>query len=451
MTKRNTSLKVAMTSFCLKYATICLLVGTIHAQTQILSTQFGFHQDHISSEQPADIGFGTFRTWDAGCCRWDQIETSPGGYAYSNADSILSKLKTVGINDVFVTFGVGVPTFPGYSSNPTDPMCVYHNGICDPPADVNPDGTGTDAHWIAFLQNAATHFSDPNYLLTHAHVLYYELFNEFDRSTTLNSPPGCTTGTCQFQGTFSQLLRMQEDARCVIQGLGFIHGQNVSCANSGISPQGIDKAAKAIAGNVEGGFPTQRVVLQNFLYCNSSPPAGSQCNWNGNAWGASADPVIVLHYYFANVPVPIPEITINRIYLQRSSLQTAEQNKLYFAGEGSWLQNYTQTDPGLSAGFTARWWLSLLLAQNFATGSPGRMRGYWYNWDGGDNPVDGFGGLWSSSTTPVVFNPPNSYLSCETPENSGYICTGGTAAKQILSWLVGKTWLSASLFCISSP
>jgi hypothetical protein len=437
-----TSLNKTMKSFCL---TVCLLVGTIFSQAQILSTQFGFHQTGIGGEPAADIGFGTFRTWDTQCCQWYQIETSEGSYSYTNADNVLAKLKGVGINDVLMTFGVGVPSF--YSSNPTDSTCAYSPGICDPPTGLMPDGTGTDAAWIAFLQNAVARFSDHTYLQNHAHVLFYELFNEFDRSSILNSA-GCTSG-CQFQGTFSQLLRMQEDARCVIQGVGTIHARNVSCANSGISPRGIDPAATAIAGNVEGGSPGQRVVLQNFLYCNSSPPAGSQCNWNGTAWGASADPVIVLHYYFANVTVPIPELVINRIYLQRSTLQTAEQNKPYFAGEGSWLGNNTQKDPGLSAGFTARWWLSLLLAQHFATGSPGPIRGYWYNWNGGSDPVNGIGGLWSTSywtfnPPPNPVPPPISDLSCETPENGGYICTGGTAARQIISWLVGQTWVSAS-------
>jgi len=382
------------------------------------------------------------------------METSHSGhYDYSSANTILAALKKnpPGINDVLMTFGVGVPTF--YSSNSMDQNCAYRPGICDPPTGLMPDGTGTDAAWIAFLQNAVAYFSNPAYLNNHAHVLYYELFNEFDRSTTLNNDTACLSslgieGSCQFQGTFSQLLRMQEDARCVIQGVGTIHALNVSCANSGISPRGIDPAATVIAGNVEGATVAQRAVLQNFLYCNSVPPLGSYCNWN--EWGASADPVIVVHYYFAN-SITIPEGVINRIYLQRSALQAAEQNKPYFAGEGSWLANKTQTDPGLSAGFTARWWLSLLIAQNNPPfGTPSGMRGYWYNWDGGDNPVGGIGGLWSSSTTPVKFNPPPnpppiSYLSCETPENGGEICTGGTAAKQIISWLVGQTWGSA--FC----
>jgi hypothetical protein len=440
-----------MKSFCLIYLTVCLFVGTIHAQS-IPSTQFGFHQDHMSSTPPieptADIGFGTFRTWDSiDCCRWDQMETvTSGHYDYSKAEAILMQLKTAGINDVLMTFGVGVPTF--YSSKPTDPSCAYKLGICDPPTGLMPDGTGSDAPWIAFLQSAVNYFNSlPTQ--TYARVVYYELFNEFDRSTTLNNT--CGNSGCQFQGTFSQLLRMQEDARCVIQGVGTIHARNVSCANSGISPQGIDPAATAIAGNVEGGSPAQRAVLQNFLYCTSS---AGQCTWgNGENWGALADPVIVLHYYFANVSPAIPEIVINRIYEQRRlNLQTAELTKPYFAGEGSWLGNNTQTDPGLSAGFTARWWLSLLLAQNFATVNPGPIRGYWYNWDGGDNPGDnpvGIGGLWSTSywafnPPPNPIPPPISYLSCETPENGGYICTGGTAAKQIISWLVGRTWVTAS-------
>jgi hypothetical protein len=452
---------ITMKSFCLTYLTVCLLVGTIHAQS-ISSTQFGFHQDHMSSTPPieptADIGFGTFRTWDSiDCCRWDQMETLqtiPPTYDYSKADAILNQLHLAGINDVLMTFGVGVPTF--YSNN-TDMDCAYKPGICDPPTDVSSDGTGTDAHWIAFLQDAVHHFHTLG--SQYARVVYYELFNEFDRSNKLQNG-GCQPhsgnmeGNCQFQGTFSQLLRMQEDARCVIQDVGTIHrGLNpVSCANSGINPKGVDTTATVIAGNVEGADAnTQRVVLQNFLYCNASPPTNSQCNWGANNsksnWGALADPVIVLHYYFANVSPAIPELVINRIYLQRKNLQMPELTKPYFAGEGSWLGNDTQTDAGLSAGFTARWWLSLLLAQNFATVNPGPIRGYWYNWDGGDNPGNnpvGIGGLWSSSPTPFGFNPPTSYLSCETAENSGHICTGGTAAKQIISWLVGRMWVSAS-------
>src|SRR5579862_8641447 len=88
----------------------------------------------------AGVPFGAVRLWDSGT-RWNQIETSKGKYTWTALDAMVSTANRNG-QTVLYTFG-GDPTF--YSSNPTDTNCselTTGDGPCDPPADVNSNGSG---------------------------------------------------------------------------------------------------------------------------------------------------------------------------------------------------------------------------------------------------------------------------------------------------------------------
>jgi hypothetical protein len=96
---------------------------------------------------------------------------------------------------------------PGYiSSNPSDP-CNFVNtsghtpGSCDPPTDLNVDGTGTDQAFISFVTALANHVKNDNLPKIH----YWEVWNEPNNTPLWN-------------GSLAQLVLMAQDARCVIVG-----------------------------------------------------------------------------------------------------------------------------------------------------------------------------------------------------------------------------------------
>ena len=78
----------------------------------------------------------------------------------------LNFAQSHGISDVMYTFG---STAVWASSNPTDTTCKYGPGTCDPPTDVNLDGTGTDQMWIDFVTNLAT--------VGKGRIKYYQLWD----------------------------------------------------------------------------------------------------------------------------------------------------------------------------------------------------------------------------------------------------------------------------------
>src|SRR5437868_11779365 len=125
----------------------------------------------ISREPWPSDAFGDLRLWDSSTA-WGQINTSAGVYDWSTLDAWLTAASQHG-KDVLYTFGV-VPTWA--SSNRNDTTCFYLAGACDPPNDLNPDGTGTDQHWKSFVTAIATH----SYNRTAGHIKFWELWNEPD-------------------------------------------------------------------------------------------------------------------------------------------------------------------------------------------------------------------------------------------------------------------------------
>src|SRR5260370_14699507 len=148
--------------------TLVATAGTGDAAV-IPSTFLGLQSRATNGTYPT-VSFGATRLWDRDV-DWATLNPAQGSYNWANVDGMLAQLKTHGLSDG-VNFTVGmVPTWA--SSVPTDTACDFGSpGGCDLPADLNPDGTGTDATFIAFVQNLAQHVNDPVYLQTHSHVKY---------------------------------------------------------------------------------------------------------------------------------------------------------------------------------------------------------------------------------------------------------------------------------------
>lgn len=180
---------------------VCLLIpcgflGTPAAAQTISSNFFGM-QMHVGilGKQPwPGDSFGTIRFWDTNT-GWADINLSAGVYDWTTFDAWMATTKSHGITSLLYTFGK-VPAWA--SSQPSDGTCDYGPGECDPPNDLNADGTGTDQHWKDFVRAVATHAA--------GRVKYWEVWNE----------PNILT---RWTGTNAQLVRMAADARSIILGI----------------------------------------------------------------------------------------------------------------------------------------------------------------------------------------------------------------------------------------
>ncbi|MBZ5570811.1 MAG: beta-galactosidase [Acidobacteriia bacterium] len=399
------------------------------------------HQSHLAGCGTSSHQFplfdgpaGTFRIWGNVCAEgWQGINPARGSFDFSGLDLLLADLKNRGINDVFITLG---KTPSWISSNPTDMLCDEAGmnnlppGMCDPPVDLNPDGTGTDQAWRDFVTTLVQHVSASDYLANHAHIAFYEIWNEFHRSDTVATAV-CQTPSagisCSYRGTFAQMLRMAQDLRCIVEGHSSdpITATGLTCGTSGYTATGLDPTAMIMAGDA-GPQPLDdgNTVMENYLDCGANPPAGSMCNY-GNA-GAAATDVVVGHVYFTHGEVP--EDLLPYIAVEKAMADTA--GKPYFIGEGSWGKNEDTPNPTLQAAYVPRWYLTLLIS--------GVQRAYWYAWDHA-SPT-GSGALWS----PDLLS--GSPLECDIPDLKigGYYCTGGIAYYETVDWLSDATIASVS-------
>ena len=401
---------------------------------EIPSTLFGIHQGGGLAGcdgEPfnyafTDLGTATLRTWDVCHVSWAYLNPSSGVYDFKFLDILLKDAKTAGMADVFLQLG-NTPSW--ISSNPNDTNCSVGNGYCDPPTDLNKDGSGTDLSWRLFVQNLALHVTNPSYLQTHATPRYWEIWNESERSDTLLSSYPCTPASmCAYRGTYAQMLRMVQDMKCILKGIPTdpITGLGKTCGAAGYGQIGIYPKAK-IAATDGQYFLEPAAVLENFLRCDDSPPAGQYCTWSASdPLGSYATDMIVLHMYTGSTAPVYPEQFLYGVARFRQLLSAADKAKPFFSGEGSWGLNSTQTDPNQSAGFVARYYLTLWMM--------GMTRGYWFEWSGWDSAH--WGGLWSPEA--ITYGVNGEYLTCQQfdEQTNGYWCTGAIAYKQTMKWLV---------------
>src|SRR5579863_4283638 len=140
--------------------------------------------------------FGSVRLWDTNT-DWGVINSAPGVYNWTVLDRWLAAAQSHGVPDIMYTFG----KTPGWaSSNPNDTSCApfWASGACDPPDDLNADGSGTDQHWKDFVTAIATHAAGK--------IKYWEGWNEPENPS-------------EWAGTVAQLVRMAKDARTIILGI----------------------------------------------------------------------------------------------------------------------------------------------------------------------------------------------------------------------------------------
>jgi Putative Ig domain len=265
---------------------------------------FGLQISTLKSPWPNSLGipFTGYRSI-ASHINWSDINTAEGVYDWSLFDSWMSNVETYHQSFLYTIFST--PTWA--SSNPTDPCTgsFLPNGGCDPPNDLNADGTGTDDHLKEFV----------GALIMHAGVGKIKYLEVWDEP---NIPQNWT-------GTYAQLVRMTHD---------------------------ISQIAKRFDRSVLVGGPPETGDGTN----------NTEMNWLAGylaAGGVETMDVLDFHCYAYQ-----PEDLVPRIQsLQSVALTYGQQSKPVFCTEGSWGQFNNLTDFDQQAAFIARQMMILFSEQ----------------------------------------------------------------------------------------
>jgi hypothetical protein len=342
---------------------------------------FGFSNNYTNSGGWPNQSYGMQRFWDSPSTQWPDINTASGVFEFTKLDSDLALAYTKGTMLGMYTLA-RTPTWA--SSNPTDTSCNNTTGMgggdgeCDPPSDLNSDGSGSNAIWKAWIAAIATHVNDPTYLQTHAHIKYWEIWNEPD-------------DTAFFAGSIAQLARLTEDANCIITGRGVIH-QNGNGTATPCTATPIDPTAQIVmaSAHAKGAALTYG---QNELYCNNSPKTYQlPCPNPPNAIAAAVD-IINFHMKPGNesgnncpAPTPCTPESAMQMYVAniRGILQPAELAKPLWDGEAQYsstgFSGEYLSDTDLAASFMPRFYLT-----NWSLGISGMA---WYTAASQAEPVE---------------------------------------------------------------
>jgi polysaccharide biosynthesis protein PslG len=314
-------------------ALLLLILFLVLGSSQPLSAQkeFGLQMNSgvVASWQhepwPA-VPFGSLRLWDASVA-WYQINTADGVYDWSVLDAWLASAQTT--QSVLYTFG-NTPAWA--SSNPTDSSCVPAPGSCDPPNDLNADGSGSDQHWKDFVTAIVMH----NHNSKTGHIDAWEVWNE-------------PYAPWEWTGTYAQMVRMASDATAIIKGVD----------------------------------PNATILSPSFLF-----NWGLSLRWLDGylaAGGGEYADVIALHGYVKVNEQDEPEDLVDHIKVFRAILNAHNQGgKPIWDTEASWgdaVSNHIQ-DPDMQAAWLARFYI--------IHRSHWIARLYWFSY----NSTTDFGTLW---------------------------------------------------------
>lgn len=320
---------------------------------------FGFSWNYTDGGTWPTVSYGMQRFWDSPGTQWPDINTASGVFDYTDLDSDLALAYSKGTMEGMYTLA-RTPTWA--SSDPTDTSCSNTTGLgggdgqCDPPIDLNSDGSGSNDIWKAWVTAIATHVNNLSYTASHAHIKYWEIWNEPDTSHF-------------WVGSIAQLARLTEDANCIITGRGVIH-QNADGSATPCTATPIDPTAQIVMASAhgKGGALTYG---QNELYCNNTSGIPSYELPCPNPPNAIATAVDILNFHMKpgnesgnNCPAPTPCTPESALQMYVSNiqgiLQPAELAKPLWNGEAQYSTTgfiNAYTDPDMAASFMPRFYL----------------------------------------------------------------------------------------------
>lgn len=442
----------------MKITLLILLCGfQLTAQVvRIPNSYFGQHDTGSTSTFPLPISYGNFRFWDSGPnVQWQGMHvcnsttanclanpatytslTTSGSGAY--LDNVLANLYSSGVNDVLYTGG----RVPSWAAGATSysPACIYGNGTCVLPAEMSVDGscsgtigsnTAACSIWDTFWHLLAVHANNSTFLQTHAHIKYWEPWNEWFEDNLVSASVSST----EVNATYAQMLRMTEDMRCLIKGVGTIHnypasGSSASCSSylSALGWSAADPAALIVAPD---GNPT---LTPQFLYCTYSPlndnGSSTTCTWppsggntancnSSSCWGSQAVDVIADHFYYSQYTPEIMVGSTGQVTQLKGRLSTTDSAKMLMCGECSggfpatgpniWNDNYSEA-ASVARGLALYW-------------SAGITNFQWYAYNGSDQLGSDSGVLTPAG---IAWNTDVKWLRGATPAGSPFCTNSGT-------------------------
>jgi hypothetical protein len=321
---------------------------------------WGFSESDTNGGSWPTVTYGMQRFWDSPPLQWPYLNTASGVFNFTSLDSDLALAYSNGAMEGMYTLA-RTPTWA--SSDPTDATCNYTgsgagmgDGECDAPNDLNSNGSGADAIWKAWVTAIATHVNSPGYTATHAHIKYWEIWNEPDTQAFWN-------------GSIAALARLTEDANCIITGRGVIHESGNGAATP-CTASAIDPTAQMVMASAHAKGPAL-IYGQNELYCNNTsgiPAYELPCPNPPNAIATAVD---IINFHMKpgnesgnNCPEPIlctPESAMQWYIANiRSILQPAEAAKPLWDGEAQYsTTGFTNayTDSDMAASFMPRFYL----------------------------------------------------------------------------------------------
>jgi hypothetical protein len=253
--------------------------------TPISPSFFGIHTDMSHTVWPYVPTHG-WRSLDAGIT-WSNINTANGVYDWTLFDSAIANAQA---NKVDILYTIdATPIWAAANGG----RCRLYFGSCDPPDDLNTDGTGTNQHYKDFLTALMAHVGPGK-------IKYFEVWNE----------PNIAI---EWVGSVAQVVRMAQDAQSIIKAT---------------DPNAI----------ILGPAPSS----YNADYQTSMLAAGLGKYVDGFSY----------HGYAYH-----PEDLIKIIGLNQAAFkQYGYQNKPFVDTEGSWGQ-FQSCDSQCMQYFTARWYL----------------------------------------------------------------------------------------------
>lgn len=401
-----------------------LALGVALENGLIDSNYFGIHGHHLPEGPWSQVAaFTATRLWGTGTT-WNELQPTDGPFNWKHLDDWMQTLQENGVTHVLFELS-GVAHWASSDSNNTncDFAPVYppkYYGYCAPPSDLNSDGTGPDQYWRNWVAAVAQRLQSDGstYGIT---IDSYEPWNEFTREAS-NLPPG---SQLSWEGTNQQLVRMVQDARCII--VGNLGGSQTTEASGG-------QTCAQVLQSVNLSAPVDPSAL--FL----SPSTGIGGARLLSAWdsymatpgAADAADGYAPHLYKVDPSLMPPETMILQDLQAFESDPTVaagvQNGKPVWATEGSWLKNSDLPDPDDQAAYLAREFLFLFSTANIP-------RYYWYSLDqacntpGCDNVSDPQGGG-------TLMIPPG--VSACTSSN-GCVQEPGIAYGQVFKWMVGAT------------
>jgi hypothetical protein len=355
------------------------------------------------------IPFGSLRLWDTDT-RWQNLNPSSGTFVFTCLDPYLAAARTLGLTDLVMTLSA-TPNWA--ASNPSVATCdysFYQTGDCSPPSDLNSDGTGTNQHWRDYIYALGLHISG---LAAGTYMLptYFEMWNEFTRGSGTN----CTesSGVQAWLGTCEQLVRMAQDANCILTGRAItITATSQSCTAGHMNEPAI------------GLLPAARIITPNAA---SQPPDVALYGTYLGTTGAllNVDRLAVHAYAFQGLGTTMADSSFtvpNGASLPQQWTNTlgvlpgAAFGKIIWSSEGSWgAGSANLPDLNMQEGYVARYYL--------VGWSTGFRELYWYAVN------NSFGTLINQNGINGC-NDGGSQLGCPT-----LAATGWTA---IYNWMVGN-------------